>query len=125
MPAYFDGSPITIDPQMPATADQAVLVVRDASGAEVQRRPIPVSDDAFQWSGTESDGSPMAEGVYSFAVETFAGGDLLQSDTPEIYARITEAQTRNGQVMLIMPGGQSIASSDITALREPATASAI
>ena len=43
-PAQFGGAPVTIAPSVAGGADAAVLVVKDASGAPVQRLPIGTSD---------------------------------------------------------------------------------
>lgn len=117
-PAYFDGSPITISPNPVSLADHVDLVVLDETGNEVQRSEIPVSAEPLQWAGVNDDGSPFAEGIYSFLVESFQGDDLTLSEHAEIYGRVTEAQVQNGQVILILEGGQAIHSTSVTGLRE-------
>lgn len=52
--ASFDGSPISISPNPAASADRAVLVVRDSSGNEVQRQdftPPPMKSSGLAWTG--------------------------------------------------------------------------
>ena len=66
--AYFDGTPISITPNPSVIADRAEIVVRNASGAEVQRLDIPANSDPVEWAGVNTGGSPFSEGLYSFEV---------------------------------------------------------
>ncbi len=116
-PAYFDGSPISITPTPLKTADQAVLVVRDQYGREVQRSGIPVSDDPIDWAGVADNGAPFATGAYRFEVESYSGGELAQTSTALVYGTIVEARVDNGQTVLVMQGGAEVPASDVSALR--------
>jgi flagellar basal-body rod modification protein FlgD len=116
-PLPFDGTPIAVSPNPAAAADKAFLVVSNQAGDEVQRVSIPVSSESMEWAGVADDGSPIANGLYSFSVESFSKGELIRSDPAGVYGRITEAQVRNGKVILILQGGQAIPASSVTALR--------
>jgi flagellar basal-body rod modification protein FlgD len=116
---YFDGSPITVLPSPMALADQAVLVVRDPSGAEVQRRAIAVSDAPLDWAGVASDGSPFSPGTYQFQVESYAKGTLIGTSTAATYGKIVEARMEGGQAVLVLQGGAKVPTSSVTALRAP------
>ena len=119
-PAYFDGtSPISISPNPAAVADRVELVVYDEQGVEVQRNVIPVSAEQLEWTGLDDDGFPLPEGTYSFAVESFAEDELILAEQAEVYSRVTEAQVLNGDIILILEGGQAILSSSVTGLRDP------
>ena len=119
-PAYFDGSsPITISPNPAAVADRVELVVYDKQGVEVQRSVIPVSAQPVEWAGLDDDGNPLPEGTYSFAVESFADDEMILSEQAEVYSRVTEAQVLNGDIILILQGGQAILSASVTGLRDP------
>lgn len=119
MPAYFDGSPITISPNPAAISEKVELVVKDESGAEVQRVSLPVSADPYQWEGLQSPSTPFPTGTYTFHVESQKGGDVILDEPAQVYARVNEAQLQNGEVILILPGGQAILASAVTALRDP------
>jgi len=119
MPAYFDGAPITVAPNPAAVADEVFLVVRDSTGAEVERRAVPVSADPIEWVGLDDDGSVLPSGTYSFTIESYANDELILSESAEVYARITEAQAQNGEVLLILEGGEAVLSTAVTGLREP------
>jgi len=119
-PAYFDGSsPITISPNPATVADRVELVVYDDQGVEVQRSVIPISAQPVEWAGLDDDGNPLPEGTYSFAVESFANDEMILAEQAEIYSRVTEAQVLNGDIILILAGGQAILSSSVTGLRAP------
>jgi len=118
-PAYFDGSPITISPNPASVADRVELVVFDDKGDVVQRNVIPVSAEPLEWAGVDDDGNPLPAGTYSFSVESFTGDKLILKEQAEIYGRVTEAQILNGDIVLILEGGQAILSSSVTGLRDP------
>lgn len=121
---YFDGaSPITISPNPAASADTVNLVVTDKNGTEVQRVVLPVSADAYEWTGTDEDGNTLAPGNYSFTVESSKAGEVILSETAEIYTKVKETQMQGGDVVLITNGGSAILASSVSALRDPASGS--
>lgn len=117
MPVHFDGSPISIVPGIASTADSAQLVVKNASGQEVQRQTIDLLGETMNWAGVDETGAPFPSGLYSFSVESFKDTEQLSSVQTEVYGQIVEAQIENGSAMLIFEGGASVAVSDVTALR--------
>lgn len=117
-PAYFDGAPITIAPSPNTAADRAFLVVTDATGQEVQRKPISVSSEPVQWAGVDNTGAPFQAGVYTFTVESMVGEDTIVSGPTEVYGRITEAQIKDGSVVLVLAGGQILPAASVSALRQ-------
>lgn len=117
-PAYFDGTPVTISANPASVSDRVDLVVSDADGNEVQRTNIASSAEPIEWAGVDEHGDPFAEGVYSFTVESYTGDDLVLSEPAEVYGKVTEAQVQNGQIILILKGGQAVLSSAVTGLRE-------
>ena len=118
-PAQYDGAPITVVPTLATGADQAILVVRDSDGVEVQRQPIALSSETITWSGLQEDGTPFAPGVYRFEVESYGNKQLIQTDTASTYSRVREAQIDGSQVMLILASGVAVNAADVTAVREP------
>ena len=119
-PAYFDGTtPITLSPNPAIDADRAVLVVTDASGDEVARQDMTVGSADYQWTGLDADGNPMAEGVYSFSLESYKGDTLLGSTGVEYYGAVAEIRSGGSGVTVMLPGGVEVPTSYVTALREP------
>jgi len=117
--ALFDGSPITVSPNPALVADSAVLVVRDASGAEVQRMDIPVSAEPIEWAGVGPGGAPFPQGLYSFEVISSANGEVLLTDQADVYSTVQEVRSEAGEMILILEGGVAVAASQVSALRNP------
>lgn len=117
--ASFDGSPISISPNPAASADRAVLVVRDSNGNEVQRQDFTPSTDEIQWAGVDGNGAPFASGLYTFEVESYSGDELIATNKAEIYSRVLEAKSRNGETVLVLEGGVEVPSTSVSALRDP------
>lgn len=117
-PAYFDGSPITLVPDVQTGADTARLVVRDASGQTVHTQSFLPGDNSLVWDGSTLTGGIAAQGTYSFIVESLRGDEVVQSSTPEVYAKVTEARSGASGVSLVLAGGIEVASSAVTAVRQ-------
>lgn len=118
--AYYDGGPVTIAPNPAIIADTAEIIVTNAAGNEVERFNIPVSAEPVEWSGLDVNGNPRPTGLYSFEVVSLAGGEALARDTVDVYSTITEVRSQGGETVLILKGGAAIASSQVSALRDPA-----
>jgi len=119
-PAYFDGTnPVTISPNPVKGATDTYVVVKDAAGTEVSRYAIPVSTDAIQWGGADSDGTVLPAGLYSFELENYNNGTKLSTEPIETYNRVIEAQGTTSGAVLILKGGTTVETGSISALREP------
>lgn len=116
---YFDGTPITLAPNPPITADRTELVVRDENGIVVQRMDIPVSADPLEWSGMTDSGVPFGTGLYEFQIESFTDGELIATTPVEVYSTIVEARSEGGETILVTRGGSAVPASLVTALRDP------
>lgn len=116
--ASYDGATaVPLSYQTAAEADQAILVVTNASGAEVARIPVSATAGETAWDGTDGAGAPLPAGSYSFAVESYSGGDYLSSDKAAVYNRIVEARSGENGISLLLENGQSVSPADVTALR--------
>ena len=118
-PAYFDGAPITISPNPPVLADNAEVIVRNENGVEVQRFDIPISAEPVEWAGVAPGGTAYPSGLYSFEVISSLEGEVLTQETAEVYSTVTEVRAQGGETLLILEGGSAIATSQVSALREP------
>ncbi len=114
----FDGSPITLDPVPRNVADQAFLVVRDATGAEVQRSELALGGGTMDWVGVGPDGAPLPYASYSFEVENHSQGAVIGSDSVAVYAEIQEARMEDGRTVLIFEGGAKLPADEVTAIRK-------
>ncbi len=120
MPAVFTGAPVTVQATPSPRADRLELIVTNAAGSVVQRLPVPLSDAPFEWTGTDLNGRTLPPGIYDLAVENWDGEDLVDTRPANVRATIEEAQLRDGQVLLTMPGGVQVPTDAVTGLRRPA-----
>ena len=115
---YFDGDPITLQPDPPAVADRAVLVVRDSGGTVIAREDLPLTNGAYLWTGETMTGATAKSGQYSFEMETSANGEILSSDPIPTYSRVVEARRNGTDTVLVLDGGISVSASQVTGLRQ-------
>ena len=114
--AHFDGiTPIEMQVQPLNYATSSQLVVLDDSGVEVDRLDIPSGTNDLLWNGFG-----QGRGIYSFQVESYVNGDLVDVVSPEVWGHIQEARTENGAVVLVMDGGAEVYADQITGVRNPA-----
>lgn len=118
--AWFDGSPITLEPDSLIGVERVELLVRDAFDAVVDRRDLPAGGGALQWEGIGSDGMVLPEGRYRFEMVAYAAGQPLEPLPVASYQRVAEARIEGGQRYLVLPGGLMVAAEDVSGLRRPA-----
>ena len=118
-PVQYDGTPVTISPNPPITADQVDLIVSNAQGKEVQRIRIPTSSDPFSWTGLNASGNPLPNGEYTFEIESSAQGEVLITEPALSYSRVTEARIEEGETLLVLESGYMITANNVAGLREP------
>lgn len=116
-PTYFDGAPVTLQPNPMAIANAGEIVVRDAGGVVVQRFASPATTDQVQWTGVGSNGVRLPNGVYSFAYSSLSDGGVLGETPVDTYSKVTEVRSDAGQTSLVVRGGITILTGDVTALR--------
>lgn len=117
-PVQFSGSPLTVAPRPLAGADEVDLIVFDASGEEVDRHSLPISSDLVEWAGVSNSGQPFDTGLYSFAVESRANGEVLLNEPAETYSRVTEVRNEGSSTLLVLAGGSLVDATAVSALRE-------
>lgn len=117
--ANFTGDPITITPNPQSNADRAEVIVRNASGVEVDRFAVPITSAPVAWDGMADSGFPHPLGLYTFEVASISGTEVIDQSQVEIYSTVTEVRNQGGQTVLILEGGSEIGTDDVTALRAP------
>jgi flagellar basal-body rod modification protein FlgD len=117
--ARWNGTPVTLYPEMPFGADQATLITRNDAGEEMARIAIPVSSEPIQWVGSDSSGATLPDGFYSFEIETRQDGKLIATEPVDTYARITEARLVDGDPVIVFASGETLEANDVTAVRLP------
>ncbi|GGH27944.1 flagellar basal-body rod modification protein FlgD [Cribrihabitans marinus] len=119
IPARFDGAPVSVETAVAPEADSARLVVRDDTGAVVDRIGLDPSATAVAWAGVDSDGHAFPAGLYTFSVESYLGKTVISDRSAATYNRIVEAQFDETGAVLIFEGGQAVRADLVTAIREP------
>ncbi|MBE2278012.1 MAG: flagellar hook assembly protein FlgD [Rhodobacteraceae bacterium] len=114
----FDGSgSVRLAPNPAATADNAVLIVRDADGKLVSRETIPVSSAPYEWLGADASGNALPAGRYSLSLESSRDGEVLRTDPVEYYGRVVEVRGGSGGTAIVLEGGIEVSADAVTALR--------
>ena len=114
---YFDGEPIDVTFSIPTTADKSDMIVKDDDGKEVARFSLKLNDDSFEWDGHDNNGNQMAEGQYSFYVESSSKDEVIETEQTEVYSSVVEVQSSNGKNVLILNGGLTVEADSVTAIR--------
>ncbi|MEM9317761.1 MAG: flagellar hook capping FlgD N-terminal domain-containing protein [Pseudomonadota bacterium] len=122
MPAYYDGDPITLSLDPPTIADQVQLVVRNADGLEVRRVQVEVTDEPMTFLGFDNEGNDLPEGVYSFTMEAYANGELIETQDAQVYAQVLEAFQRGSETWVTLTGGVQVNAANVQGVRAPSEA---
>lgn len=117
-PIWFDQSgPVAIRPDYAAGADSAVLVVRDGTGAVLEKFSLSVGEETALWTGMTAEGALHPAGVYRFEIESYQGQTLLGTQGAAVYSRIEEVRSDGGEILVRLSDGTELPSSMITGLR--------
>lgn len=116
-PVFMDGTPVTLSPSPSASADRAVIVVKDAQGRLVAREEIPATSAPYIWLGSDATGAVLPVGPYRLTLESYSGDNLLTETPIEHYAPVLEVRGGAGGARVVLPGGIEVLATDVTALR--------
>lgn len=117
-PVFFDQSPLTLQIESVADADELQLVTLDAQGNEVSRESIGTGSGEVDWQGKRANGDLLPEGFYTFRVEGTKDGKSVGTGDVEAYTRVTGAEMTTDGAKLVLAGGGSVTIDEVTALRE-------
>ena len=116
--AYFEGQNVMLQLPNRTSAEQSILVVRDADGSEVRRQQISSGQSSVVWDGYTNAGSTAQTGFYSFQVESYEAGVLSSTANAQPYHRVIEARTSgDNQIALTLLGGAEVNSSSVSGIR--------
>jgi flagellar basal-body rod modification protein FlgD len=115
--AAFSGDAIEVGATPVDGATRAVLVVRNDFDKEVARIAVDPAAETVSWDGTDGLGTTLADGTYSFSIESFSNDALLASNAASVYATVTEVRMANGEQTLVLSGGSEVALDEVTAVR--------
>lgn len=116
--AEFDGAPVALHADPVEGAELAVLVVRDAAGAEAARLTVDPRAEDLTWTG-EGVAGRLPPGRYSFSIESYAGGERIGVRGAEVFAEIVEVRREGLATFLVLADGTRILSDEVEAMRLP------
>ncbi|SFB05567.1 flagellar basal-body rod modification protein FlgD [Poseidonocella pacifica] len=116
--ASFNGTPVDLTFDALAEGETGSIVVRNSSGAVVERLPMSAGEDDMKWNGLDASGQPRASGAYDFQMEIYENGVVVDKRDVRSYSQVVEVRSDIDGAKLILAGGDSVAPSDVSALRE-------
>lgn len=117
--AYFDGSEITFEYEVPEDVQSAVLAIRDEEGAVRNRIALTPGDGSSLWDGRDLAGAVLPEGPYHAEIEIVQDDVQAESLPAFSYLRISEVTRAEDGVLLTLPGNAQVPASEVTAVRRP------
>jgi flagellar basal-body rod modification protein FlgD len=113
----YAGASLAINPTLSDQAQSGIIVVRDQAGVEQRRITFAHGDGQVLWDGMTDDGQPAPFGRYSFDVENWRDGAMLDRNPLQSYATVTEALRDGSETNLVLSDGRNIASDRVTGVR--------
>jgi flagellar basal-body rod modification protein FlgD len=120
-PALYAGKPIDVYPEAATiSAKTATLVVTDAKGEVVAEQNFTPGASAVTWDGALKGGGKAEAGApYGFAVRYGSEKGETETGGASVYTRVVEARIEDGEALLMLSGGGSVAAKDVTGVRNP------
>lgn len=118
-PTLFNGTPVAVRPDYAQEADDAALVVRDASGTVVQRFSLEPGQEEVYWAGTDETGATLPIGIYRFEVESYQDETLIDTKVAQVYSQIQEVRKDGDLLQLRLSDGSELEPGQIEGLRAP------
>jgi flagellar basal-body rod modification protein FlgD len=116
--APFTGEPVDVfPPSAPVDATNAVLIVRDASGAVIDEQPFTPGATSLTWDGRLESGETAEPGNYRFEARFGLPQEATTTIDAEVFSRVIEARREGGEAILTVGGGVSVLADDVTAVR--------
>lgn len=115
----FNGQPVEIDVTVHPSADTARLVVRDHNAEIIYTQQFDPNSETVIWDGTSQETGTAPTGRYSFEVESYADGSLLNANPASVFDLVTEVRLDHGNSVLIFEDGAILRGEDATAVRMP------
>ena len=96
----YQGGNVSFTADIPAEADQAMMVIRDTAGEVIDTQALDPSQSPWSWDGKTSRNADAEHGLYQMVIELYQGGQPLGMMEPKIISRVTQASIENGEIML-------------------------
>jgi len=115
--ASFEGQPIEITATIHPSADSSRLVVRNEDAVILHTQHFDSNSDTIVWNGSTQGTGTAPTGRYSFEVESYADGNLLEATPGTVFDLVTEVRLDQGNTILIFEDGAAVRAEDATAVR--------
>ncbi len=113
---YLGADPLVMNIEPDPTADRVVLVTKDSYGRRVSTEDVGKGSGLVEWYGVDSSGQPLANGLYSFSLESYRGSKLIKTSDVATYTTVQEIQRNNGKITFVLEGGAKATLDQIDAL---------
>jgi flagellar basal-body rod modification protein FlgD len=106
--------------QLDAEASQAVLTIRDQSGAIVNILPADTraGSHSLTWDGLDSQGDQLPDGVYNFQFSAVDSAGKPITTHSFVTATVTRVETGSNGSTLVLSNGDRVASSAVLAVMQ-------
>jgi len=115
---YLNGS-AELEYELLGDASTVTISVMDSSGTVVWSKDIGSQDagtHSFTWDGTDMNGNPLPEGLYTFQVDATAEDGSEVTVTTSSGGVISEVSFEDGITYLILEDGRKVLLSDIRSI---------
>ncbi|SFQ06628.1 flagellar basal-body rod modification protein FlgD [Roseivivax halotolerans] len=115
-PVFYEGDPILVQPRPAPNATSAQLTVRNEQSEIVDIVALSIPMHSIEWP-TSANSANIPSGYYTFEVESFSGGQLLDTGAAQAYASVTSVHGKAGDVTLELAGGSEVAAASVEEMR--------
>lgn len=113
----FASSPVDLEFSIPDTTTSAEMVVRAPDGTVIAKQPLDPAQTSVTWAGVASDGTPLSQGNYKVEIQLFEAGQEAGTAEVRSFKTVSEIRNEGGSVSLRLATGETVAASDISAIR--------
>lgn len=114
--ANFSGAPASMELPDVSPADHAELIATDRFGNEVSRIPAPVTGGDFNWPGLSDDGTPLADGNYTFRLVGYREGQAKDGGPVLVSGTVDEVRMEDGVQTVVLADGTTVSADKISAI---------
>jgi flagellar basal-body rod modification protein FlgD len=123
--AHYSGDAVDLQVPVNSEADRRMLVIRDENGSALTRFDIPNAGTEYNWFGDLAAGGTAVPGNYTFTVEHYKTGQLINSEPATAYNKVQEARVENGITQLVLEGGLTVTPENVSGVRDPSARSTV
>lgn len=96
----YEGGEVEFTADIPAGADNAVMVLRDTAGNLIDSQTLKADQAPWTWDGKTAKGAEADSGLYQMTIELYKDGQAVGVMEPRIIAKVTSVSVEDGEVVL-------------------------